>query len=101
MAEVPITAVTSAFQNLPCLPLACLPFWIQSPLLCLSLDTALPVALLSDLNLSPPHPWVQAHKWRSPDPSRMQILEGLGQVIPPVCKPQASLCSTQGLTCFL
>lgn len=35
MAEVPITAVISAFQNLPCLPLAHFPFCIQS-LLCLN-----------------------------------------------------------------
>lgn len=59
----------------------------------LSLDTA----LLSDLNLSPPQPWVQDDRWRSPYPSRMQILKGLGQVTPPVCKLQTSLCSAQGL----
>lgn len=36
MAQVPTTAVISAFQNFPCLPLACFPFGIESPLLCLS-----------------------------------------------------------------
>lgn len=63
----------------------------------LSLDTALPVALLSDLNLSPPQPWVQANRGKSSYPSRMQILKDLGQVTSPVRKPQTSLCSAQGL----
>lgn len=34
MAEVPITAVSSAFQSFPCLPPARFPVCIESPLLC-------------------------------------------------------------------
>lgn len=59
MAEVPVTAVISAFQNFPCLftALSCFPLGIGSPLLSLnglslSLDTALKLALLSGLNIS-------------------------------------------------